>query len=340
MLLKYIIYKGIETISAIYPEGEAREMVFAYMEDVFGIGKLTHILDPDRSLPEPAVQKALADFGRMASGEPLQYVTGVAHFYGRKFCVTPDVLIPRQETELLCNELLYAMASKATHSLAGDGIYSPPPVHSSSQQTSPLEILDMCTGSGCIAWTLALEMPLSKVTALDISDGALAVASEQDFAEEMSRTGAVKPRFIKADVLRSPEEWAELWAEHIPDNTASNRSGEMHKFDIIVSNPPYVMDSEKAAMRTNVLDHEPHLALFVPDEDPLKFYRAVAEWSVKLLKEDGVGMVEINEALGCGTAEVFSQMGFGYTEIVRDLHEKDRFVRFSKVPFSKKNRFF
>ena len=174
------------------------------------------------------------------------------------------------------------------------------------------EILDMCTGSGCIAWTLALELPGSQVTAVDISDGALEVASSQDFSEEISRTGAVKPIFIKADVLRGPEECAEL------------------KFDIIVSNPPYVMDSEKTLMRTNVLDHEPHLALFVPDDDPLKFYRAVADWSVKLLKDEGVGIVEINEALGKETAEVFLSSGFRSVEIVRDLHEKDRFVRFKK----------
>jgi release factor glutamine methyltransferase len=188
----------------------------------------------------------------------------------------------------------------------------------------------MCTGSGCIAWTLALEMPLSKVTALDISDGALAVASEQDFAEEMSRTGAVKPRFIKADVLRSPEECAELWAEHIPDNTASNRSGETHKFDIIVSNPPYVMDSEKAAMRTNVLDHEPHLALFVSDDDPLVFYRAIADWAHAVLKPGGYAIVEINESLGPETATLYETAGFADVRILKDLSDRDRFVSFRR----------
>ena len=100
------------------------------------------------------------------------------------------------------------------------------------------------------------------------------------------------------------------------------------------------MESEKSAMRSNVLDHEPHLALFVPDDDPLKFYRAVALWAKELLAEEGTGMVEINEALGQETREVFTEMGFGYTEIVRDLHGKDRFVSFSKVPLRKKNRFF
>ena len=172
-----------------------------------------------------------------------------------------------------------------------------------------MRLLDMCTGSGCIAWTLALEMPGAEVTAVDISDGALAVASTQDFAEEMARTGACAPKFLKADVLSHPD-------------------SSFCQFDIIVSNPPYVMDKEKALMRANVLDHEPHLALFVPDDDPLIFYRAVAEWAAVLLAKDGLGVVEINEALGRETAELFLERGFGSAEVIRDLSGRDRFVRF------------
>lgn len=287
MLLKDIIYKGIETVSTLYPEGEAREMVFAYMEDVFGLKRYAHILEPDMVLEETAELKAMSSFSRMAAGEPLQYITGTAHFYGRRFRVTPDVLIPRQETESLCNYLCG---------------YNP-------------VILDLCTGSGCIAWTLALEIPGSHVTAVDISDGALSVASSQDFSEEMAFTGAVSPQFIKADVLQGPENCKEICGR---------------QFDIIVSNPPYVMDSEKALMRTNVLDHEPHLALFVPDSDPLKFYKAIALWALALLKAGGTGIVEINEALGKETAQVFVEAGLKDVEILKDLHEKDRFVRFKK----------
>ena len=224
MLLKDIIYKGKETVSVLYPEGEAREMVFAYLEDVFGIRRHDHILEPDRLLSDEDVRKAMADFRRMASGEPLQYITGVAHFYGRKFRVTPDVLIPRQETELLCNELI----------LLSDGLYGNRGLETIGRNS---EILDMCTGSGCIAWTLALEIPGAAVTALDISDGALAVASSQDFEEDISTTGALKPRFIKADVLQGPENSPEIFG------SADSRTG---KFDIIVSNPPYVMDSEQS----------------------------------------------------------------------------------------------
>ena len=168
----------------------------------------------------------------------------------------------------------------------------------------------MCTGSGCIAWTLALELPGAQVTAVDLSDGALDVASSQDFGEELL-SGAKAPAFLKADVLNSPP-------------------SDIGMFDIIVSNPPYVMESEKALMRSNVLEHEPAMALFVPDEDPLVFYRAVARWAKFLLKEEGFLMVEINEVLGEETAEVFRLTGFVDVNVVKDLSDRDRFVTASK----------
>ena len=294
MLLKDLIRKGIETVSVCYSEREAKEIVSAYMEDVFCIKRYQSSLTPDMEMSEGQACQAGRDFARIAAGEPLQYVTGKAFFYSREFRVTPDVLIPRQETEMLCHTVL-----------------------STSRRNQ--NILDLCTGSGCIAWTLALEMPGSKVTAVDISDGALSVASSQDFMEEMDRTHAFKPCFIKADVLKGPAVCANFFSDYA---TLSP------KFDIIVSNPPYVMDSEKPLMRTNVLDHEPHLALFVPDDDALKFYVAAAQWADELLAEDGIGIVEINEALGVETSEVFRKAGFSKVDIIQDLHGKDRFVRF------------
>jgi release factor glutamine methyltransferase len=288
MKLTDLIKIGKETISVLYPEREAGEMVFAYLEDTLGTKKHTHIVEPEYEvLPEKA-EVILKDFNRMATGEPLQYVTEKAWFYGRQFHVTPDVLIPRPETEVLCNTVINRF-------LADRGC----------------KVLDMCTGSGCIAWTLALEMPGAEVAAVDISDGALRVASTQDFAEEITRSGAQSPQFYKADVLEAPKELAQ--------------------FDIIVSNPPYVMDKEKALMRTNVLDHEPHLALFVADDDPLLFYRAVAQWATRLLKKGGYGIVEINEALGEQTADVFRQAGFANVSVIKDLSERDRFVEFTRI---------
>lgn len=280
----------METISDLYPEREAREMVFAYLEDTAGVKRHTHILEPECSIADEKAAEIMSGFERMASGEPLQYVMGKAHFYGRAFHVTPATLIPRPETELLCRDVVEQASVK--------GVKTP-------------RILDLCTGSGCIAWTLALEMPGARVTAVDVSQDALEVAQSQDFAEELSVVGALAPKFILNDILESP-------------------AGQLEKYDIIVSNPPYVMDSEKALMRRNVLEHEPHLALFVSDEDPLIFYRAVARWAEKLLAEGGVGMVEINEALGQETAAVFEDRGFVCVEVVKDFSGRDRFVRFRR----------
>ena len=287
MQLTLLKNKGVETLMRVYPEQEAREIVFACLEHFVGTKRHTHIIEPQYDVEEQQASVVMQAFERLAAGEPLQYVTGKAYFYGREFHVTSDTLIPRPETELLCRMSVEG-ASK-----------------------SESRVLDLCTGSGCIAWTLALELPKAEVAAVDISDGALAVASSQDFAEEMSRTGASAPVFIKTDVLAGPE------------------SFEGKQYDIILSNPPYVMDKEKALMRSNVLDHEPHLALFVSDSDPLIFYRAVADWAFELLAPEGFGVVEINEALGEETADVFRSKGFSNAEVVKDLYEKDRFVRFS-----------
>ena len=281
MLLRDLISKGTETISQAFPEREAREMVLMFLQHSIGTSRHTHILEPSYEVSEEASAEALGAFGRMASGEPIQYIIGKAYFYDREFKVTPDVLIPRPETELLVREAVNWARRSGRRSL---------------------RILDLCTGSGCIAWSMVLDLPGSEVTAVDISDGALAVASGQKFECD------APPKFIKADVLAGPVE-------------------ELGTFDMILSNPPYVMDSEKALMRKNVLEHEPWLALFVSDDDPLIFYRAVAEWAKLLLKPEGLCLVEINESLGRQTAKVFEDTGFRDVEVLQDLNSRDRFIR-------------
>ena len=281
MLLRELISKGTETISQAFPEREAREMVLMFLQHSIGTSRHTHILEPLYEVSEETSAEALGAFGRMASGEPIQYIIGKAYFYDREFKVTPDVLIPRPETELLVREAVNWARRSGRKSL---------------------RVLDLCTGSGCIAWSMALELPGTEVTAVDISDGALAVASGQKFECD------VLPKFIKADVLAGPVEG-------------------LGSFDMILSNPPYVMDSEKALMRKNVLDHEPWLALFVSDDDPLIFYRAVAEWAKLLLKPEGLCLVEINESLGRQTAKVFEDTGFRDVEVLQDLNSRDRFIR-------------
>ena len=284
MLLRELISKGTETISQAFPEREAREMVLMFLQHSIGTSRHTHILEPSYEVSEEAASHAMGAFDRMASGEPIQYIIGKAYFYDREFDVTPDVLIPRPETELLVREAVNWARRSGRKSL---------------------RVLDLCTGSGCISWSMALELPGTEVTAVDISDGALAVASGQKFECD------APPKFIKADVLAGPVEG-------------------LGSFDMILSNPPYVMDSEMALMRRNVLDHEPWLALFVSDDDPLIFYRAVAAWAQQLLKSDGIGIVEINEALGHETAAVFSQAGFADASVICDLSDRPRFVRFSR----------
>ena len=281
MLLRELISKGTETISQAFPEREAREMVLMFLQHSIGTSRHTHILEPLYEVSEEASAEALGAFRRMASGEPIQYIIGKAYFYDREFKVTPDVLIPRPETELLVREAVNWARRSGRKSL---------------------RVLDLCTGSGCIAWSMVLELPGSEVTAVDISDGALAVAAGQEFESDNA------PKFIKADVLAGPVEG-------------------LGTFDMILSNPPYVMDSEKALMRKNVLDHEPWLALFVSDEDPLVFYRAVAAWAQQLLKSDGLCLVEINESLGRQTAKVFEDTGFRDVEVLQDLNSRDRFIR-------------
>jgi release factor glutamine methyltransferase len=291
MFLRALINEARQTVSGLYPEGEASEMVFALFEHLLGTRRHTHIVEPSYDVPAESVKLVEAALERLAAGEPLQYVIGSACFYGRDFKVSPSVLIPRPETEILCRT--------AIESISGH---------------KDVRVLDLCTGSGCIAWTMALECPGAEVVAVDISDDALHVASSQDFVEEMKRTGAVAPTFLKADVLAD-----------VPSGDIFER-----RFDMILSNPPYVMNKEKSLMRANVLEHEPHLALFVSDDDPLVFYRAVARWASALLSPDGTGLVEINEALGPETAQVYLDAGFRSTEVLQDFSGRDRFVSFRR----------
>lgn len=286
MLLADFIRQGTAALAPLYPPAEARSLLLLLCEAQLGTRSYTHIVEPAFAV-DPSREAALSDaLRRLQAGEPLQYILGKAMFYGRDFRVSPAVLIPRPETELLCREALR---------LAG------------KQGARPLRVLDLCTGSGNIAWTLALERPGTQVTAVDVSEAALAVARSQSFVLPAS---AVPPVFVRADVL----------ADTLP--------GVEGPFDMILSNPPYVREAEKAQMRPNVLEHEPASALFVPDADPLLFYRAVARHARRLLAPGGIGLVEINEGLGPETCALFRRAGFPESTLLPDLSDKDRFVRF------------
>ena len=266
--------KAIKDLAGIYPEQEARSIVSMLLQERLGLPSYAPVTEPDREIGAAALD---SDIARLLACEPVQYVLGYAEFYGRRFRVTPDVLIPRPETEELVEAVLKSPVT-ADH--------------------DP-RILDLCTGSGCIAWTLALEIPDATVVGVDISPKALAIARRQFSDPRVS--------FRRADVLK--------------------RCPVAGPFDIIVSNPPYVLESEKADMRRNVLAYEPGLALFVPDEDPLKFYRALADIAKDHLSPGGFGIFEAN-SLFCGDIAELLKTNFIDINIIKDISGRDRFVSF------------
>lgn len=300
MLLAEFVKAGTKALESLYPQKEARSIVLMLCEEVLGTENYTHIVEPEFKIDDKKLPELEAAMERLKKMEPVQYVLGHTEFYGRTFKVDPAVLIPRPETELLCRDAIkLGMRVYRMRSPYG-------------KNAEPVRILDLCTGSGCIAWTMALSIPGSRVTAVDISDAALEVAAGQDFASELKSKETFKPEFIKADVLDSEQEI------------------ELGPFDMVLSNPPYIMESEKEDMRRNVLEYEPESALFVPDDDPLLFYRAIARWSQRFMSRDGVGLSEVNESLARQTETVFKAAGYAHTEIVRDLSDKNRYIVYHK----------
>jgi len=285
VLLADFIRTGTARLGNLYPSPEAKGMVLMLCEEKLGVRNYTHIIEPRTPVPPEREAELLDDLRRLCAGEPIQYVLGVAEFCGHRFAVGPGVLIPRPETELLVAEGVNALRAM-------------------DLDRAP-RVLDLCTGSGCIAWSVALEIRDAQVVGVDLSETAL------DFARKQFSTGGSSPVFLQADVLDEQTE--------IPGGP----------FDLILSNPPYILGSERAQMRPNVLDYEPPEALFVPDGNPLLFYRAIARRARQLLRPGGTGLVEINETLGAETAGVFRSAGYKNIQILRDFFGKERFIRFS-----------
>ena len=244
--------------------------------EVLGWSTVDYYLGKDRCLSSNDEQKLQGILARLAEFEPIQYILGSARFLGRDFHVAPGVLIPRPETEELVERLVKQTAAGA-------------------------HILDIGTGSGCIAVTLALEVPDVRVEAWDVSDEALEIARRNSEALQAGVT------FRHCDVLT-----------HEPRQEGC--------FDLIVSNPPYITEREQADMERNVLDWEPRLALFVPDDDPLRFYRRIAELAFVLLSPTGRLAFEVNRAYGADVADMLRRMGFSDVVLERDLSGNDRFV--------------
>ena len=264
------VFQDIKSKLTLDDSEEIHAVALALMGNYYNL-TLTDIL-AEKEIETLNLSSVIA---RLNQHEPLQYILGEADFYGRKFKVSPSVLIPRPETELLIREVL-KIEIKAPR------------------------ILDIGTGSGCIAITLNLEIPNSKICAVDVSQLAL------ETAKENSKKLASTVKFIYTDFLK--------------DNL------DLEPFDMVVSNPPYVRETEKQSMKPNVLNYEPHLALFVPDSDPLLFYKAIASKSKSLLKPNGKIFVEINEKFAGEIKDLFVSSGFKEIKIIQDLDGKDRIV--------------
>ena len=271
-----------QSLTPLYDAGEAQAIVRTVLDVEYGMtltdiicGKVNELSsDEERNLEEI--------IARLQNGEPVQYVLGKADFAGRTFHVEPGVLIPRPETAELCQWI-----EEKVSSLEAD---------------DPKQILDICTGSGCIAITLGLNIPNSEVTGWDISEDALRIAQGN---VEMLKAGNVRIEYQDALMLPKAAEAA----------------------DIIVSNPPYICEKEKADMEKNVLEHEPSIALFVPDEEPLKFYRAIAEYASSALKSEGALYFEINPIYEKETREMLEELGFKDIETKEDAFGKKRMMK-------------
>ena len=374
MQLQGFIDWAVCSLRDLYPEHEARNMVDILLEERTGRKGWFAVAHPDFELCAAELPGLKDDVARLCTGEPLQYVLGFAWFYSRRFRVSPAVLIPRPETEILVDTVLsrlsdFAHVSPGTAGAAsclgsGSSLRGSGACWQSSGKGVATRILDLCTGSGCIAWTLALECPNASVTALDISREALALARTQFPPDSLAPAGAVSgaspavaPLATSADAVphssfagcvsgASPSaapagavsegERVVFVEADVLDLSEKGISGDcsemgLGKFDVIVSNPPYVMDKEKSQMRTNVLDYEPSIALFVPDDDPLIFYRAIAHHASRLLTDHGWGIVEINSLLADQTADCFRTAGFPTVSVLSDLSGRPRFVHFSRI---------
>lgn len=263
-------------LTPYYTETEASTLRRILLEYITGIAYPIFVSENKR-LSESQLSKLIEILERLEKYEPIQYILGETEFYGLPFKVNRDTLIPRPETEELVELII------------------------NENRDRKVSILDIGTGSGCIAVTLAKKLPYAEVRAWDFSQGAL------DVARKNAELNDVKIDFSEIDILQ----------EYLTDR----------KFDIIVSNPPYVMESEKAEMQTNVLSYEPHSALFVPDNKALLFYERIANIALEILNDKGALYFEINRAKGEEIKMMLSQKGFVEIFLTKDISGNDRIIK-------------
>lgn len=290
-----------QRLTPMYGPQEAKAMTRMLLEDLFSLSFADILCGATEHLSDADTLRLQQSVDRLLDAEPLQYVTGTAFFCGHPFHVAPGVLIPRPETEWIVDTAVNLVTASAPR------------------------ILDIGTGSGCIATSISLALVDKHcyTEAWDISEDALRIA-----ADNAERLGA-DVKFRRRDALRLEEDFPaeenQSGAEVLIADNASSAS-----WDIIVSNPPYICNREAADMHANVLRHEPHLALFVPDTDPLLFYRAIARYAMRSLRKGGWLLFECNTLYAHDTAQMASDMGFATSVVEDDCFGKPRFVKAQK----------
>ena len=288
-------------LTTVYDDSEAKAVARYLLEIRYGLTLTDILCGKVETLAEEELNALL---NRLLQGEPVQYVTGVAEFGGRRFHVEPGVLIPRPETAELCQWIIDEEGRRTKE-------------EGEMKEERGGSILDIGTGSGCIACTLAAELPESKVTAWDISDEALRIAQQN------AQNIGVNIFFEKVDILSISRATAPP-RHHTTETLLTPHSS---KYKIIVSNPPYICNKEREGMEQNVLNHEPSLALFVPDEDPLLFYRAITRFATTALQDGGNLYFEINPLYAAPLEQLMQEEGFSDIRFRHDSFGKQRFAR-------------
>ena len=283
MLLKQYKTHFFDSLKNIQDEQEIESFFFILTEYLHNLKRVDVALNPNFELSDAEVEKWNTILADLQQEKPIQYITGEAWFYGLRFEVNENTLIPRPETEELVEWIIESQKSKV--------------------QSQKCEILDIGTGTGCIPISLKANLPQANVSAIDISEKALEVAKRNAVSNKVDIS------FIQADILE-----VEDLSQY---------------FDIIVSNPPYVRNLEKQEIKKNVLDYEPHLALFVEDTDALLFYRKIAQLALKNLSPNGLLFFEINQYLGKETVELLDNLGFKNIELKKDIYGNDRMIKCS-----------
>lgn len=292
MLLKQYKSHFFNSLKTIQDEQEIESFFFILTEYLHNLKRVDVALNPNFELSDEEVEKWNAILVELQQEKPIQYITGEAWFYGLQFEVNENTLIPRPETEELVEWILNS------------------PI---TQHPKPISILDIGTGTGCIPISLKANLPLANVSAIDVSEQALAVAKRN------AELNKVEVNFIQANILEVED------LSKLPLPKTQNPK----PFNIIVSNPPYVRNLEKQEIKKNVLDYEPHLALFVEDTDALLFYRKIAQLALKNLTPNGLLFFEINQYLGKETVELLENLGFKNIELKKDMYGNNRMIRCS-----------